>query len=29
MQHVDLGKKLMDRIIEDVKDIGKVETGEI
>ena len=27
MQHVDLGKKLMDRIIEDVKDIGKVETS--
>ena len=27
MRHVDLGKKLMDRIIEDVKDIGKVETS--
>tara|TARA_B100000963_G_scaffold315180_1_gene294108 strand:- start:3267 stop:3809 length:543 start_codon:yes stop_codon:yes gene_type:complete len=27
MQHVDLGKKLMDRIIADVKDIGKVETS--
>ncbi len=26
MQHVDLGKDLMNRIIEDTKDIGKVET---
>ena len=26
MQHVDLGKDLMKRIIEDIKDIGKVET---
>jgi len=26
MQHVDLGKDLMKRIIEDTKDIGKVET---
>ena len=26
MQHVELGKKLMNRIIEDTKDIGKVET---
>ena len=26
MQHVDLGKNLMKRIIEDIKDIGKVET---
>ena len=25
MQHVELGKNLMDRIIADVKDIGKVE----
>ncbi len=25
MQHVQLGKNLMDRIIADVKDIGKVE----
>ena len=26
MQHVELGKNLMNRIIDDVKDIGKVET---
>ena len=26
MQHVELGKNLMNRIIEDTKDIGKVET---
>ena len=26
MQHVELGKDLMKRIIEDIKDIGKVET---
>ena len=26
MQHVELGKDLMNRIIEDTKDIGKVET---
>ena len=26
MQHVELGKDLMKRIIEDTKDIGKVET---
>ena len=26
MQHVDLGKNLMNRIIDDTKDIGKVET---
>ena len=26
MQHVDLGRELMKRIIEDTKDIGKVET---
>ena len=26
MQHVDLGKKLMNRIIEDTKEIGKIET---
>ena len=26
MQHVELGKKLMNRIIDDTKDIGKVET---
>ena len=26
MQHVELGKKLMNRIIEDTKDTGKVET---
>ena len=25
MQHIELGKNLMDRIIQDVKDIGKVE----
>ena len=25
MQHIELGKNLMDRIIKDVKDIGKVE----
>ena len=25
MQHIELGKNLMDRIIADVKDIGKVE----
>jgi translation initiation factor IF-3 len=25
MQHVQLGRNLMDRIIEDTKDIGKVE----
>ncbi len=27
MQHVELGKNLMNRIIEDTKDIGKVETN--
>ena len=27
MQHIDLGKNLMNRIIEDTKDIGKVETN--
>ena len=27
MQHVELGKNLMKRIIEDTKDIGKVETN--
>ena len=26
MQHVDLGKNLMNRIIDDLKEIGKVET---
>jgi len=26
MQHINLGKELMDRIIEDIKDIGKIET---
>ena len=26
MQHVDLGKNLMNRIIEDTKDVGKIET---
>ena len=26
MQHIELGNKLMTRIIEDIKDIGKVET---
>jgi len=26
MQHIDLGKDLMNRIIEDTKDVGKVET---
>ena len=26
MQHVDLGRDLMKRIIDDTKDIGKVET---
>ena len=26
MQHIELGKDLMKRIIEDTKDIGKVET---
>ena len=26
MQHIELGKNLMNRIIDDVKDIGKVET---
>ena len=26
MQHVELGKDLMNRIIDDTKDIGKVET---
>jgi len=26
MQHVDLGKDLMNRIIEDTKDVGKIET---
>ena len=26
MQHIELGTKLMTRIIEDIKDIGKVET---
>ena len=26
MQHVDLGKNLMNRIIEDTKEIGKIET---
>ena len=28
MQHVELGKDLMKRIIEDTKDIGKVETHQ-
>ncbi len=27
MQHIELGKNLMNRIIEDTKDIGKVETN--
>ena len=27
MQHIELGKDLMNRIIEDTKDIGKVETN--
>jgi len=26
MQHIQLGKDLMSRIIEDVKEVGKVET---
>ena len=26
MQHIELGNKLMTRIIEDIKDIGKVKT---
>ena len=26
MQHINLGKDLMNRIIEDTKDVGKVET---
>ena len=26
MQHIQLGKDLMNRIIEDTKDIGKIET---
>ena len=26
MQHINLGKDLMDRIIEDTKDVGKIET---
>ena len=27
MQHVDLGKELMNRIINDTKDVGKIETS--
>jgi translation initiation factor IF-3 len=27
MQHVDLGRDLMKRIIEDTKEVGKVETN--
>ena len=27
MQHINLGKDLMNRIIEDTKDIGKVEVS--
>ena len=27
MQHIQLGKDLMNRIINDVKDLGKVETS--
>ena len=26
MQHIDLGKNLLNRIVEDTKDIAKVET---
>ncbi|MGA0193708.1 MAG: translation initiation factor IF-3, partial [Pelagibacteraceae bacterium] len=26
MQHINLGKDLMNRIIEDTKDVGKIET---
>ena len=26
MQHINLGKNLMDRIIEDTKEVGKIET---
>ena len=27
MQHIELGRDLMKRIIEDAKDVGKVETS--
>ena len=27
MQHINLGRDLMNRIIEDTKDVGKVETS--
>ena len=27
MQHINLGKDLMNRIIEDTKDVGKIETN--
>ena len=27
MQHVNLGKELMTRIIDDTKDVGKIETS--
>ena len=27
MQHINLGRDLMNRIIEDTKDVGKIETS--